>query len=135
MAKNCKNSSFYVPKTNDDLQNVMLTVNVDQLEQPVRIWTDYIRLNRTHLWSNTAKHWWNIFNQQDKENYTSILGRFKDSVTFNGHRKIMNFSPSKNGCCVCVVNLQLKWQFKSLILAFVASTVFVAAVISISKLL
>ena len=31
---------------------------MDHLEQPVRIWTDYERFNRTHFWSKTANEWW-----------------------------------------------------------------------------
>ena len=95
----------------------------------MRIWTDYIRLNRTHLWSYTAKHWWNIFNQQDVNNNTSR--DLRDSVTFNGYRKIKNFSflkkSKKSASCACVVNLQLKWQLKYLIIAFVASVLFAIA--------
>ena len=133
--KRCENSSFYVPKTDDDLKKVNFTANIDHLDQPVRILTDYIRSNKTHLWSNSSKNWWNIFNEQDMENSTSIHGKFKDSVTFNGYGKVKNSSPLKHGCCVCIVDLKLIWQFKSLILALIASSIFVVTGISMAKLL
>ena len=135
LTKQCENSSFYVPKTTADWENVNFTVDIDHLNQPVRIWTDYVRLNKTHLWSNSAKNWWNTLNEQDMENNSSIHGKFKDSVTFNGYGKLKNSSPLKNGCCICVVDLKLIWQFKSLILALIASIVFVVAGISIAKML
>ena len=137
LANACKEFSFYVPKTNNDLQNIVTTTNIDQLEQPVRIWTDYIRINKTHFWSNTANDWWSIFHQQEslKNNYPGSLGQFRDSVTFNGYRKLMNFSPLKNGCCVCVFNVQLKWAIKCLVLGLIASVVFAAIGVTFSKML
>ena len=107
LANACKEFSFYVPKTNNDLQNIVTTTNIDQLEQPVRIWTDYIRINKTHFWSNTANDWWSIFHQQEslKNNNPGSLGEFRDSVTFN---------------------VQLKWAIKCLVLGLIASVVFAA---------
>ena len=42
----------------DDLRKITSKIKMDHLEQPVRIWTDYERFNRTHFWSKTANEWW-----------------------------------------------------------------------------
>ena len=89
---------------------------MDHLEQPVRIWTDYKRFNRTHFWSETAKVWWN-----------DIRWKFKESVLVNGYKKLRNYRAPINGCCICVVKLEMKWHFKCLILFLVASFVFAIA--------
>ena len=52
---------------------------------------------------------------------------FKNSVTIDGNRKLKNFSPSNHACCICVINIQMKWPLKCLILSLVASLVFAAA--------
>ena len=50
--------------------------------------------------------------------------KFKDSVMVNGYKKLKNYRPPIYGCCVCVVELEMKWHFKCLILFFIASFVF-----------
>ena len=42
----------------NDLRKITSKIKMDHLEQPVRIWTDYERFNRTHFWSKTANEWW-----------------------------------------------------------------------------
>ena len=56
-AKKCFNSLLFLPKTTKDLENVMSVINTEDLEQPIRIWTDYERSNKTHFWSKAAKKW------------------------------------------------------------------------------
>ena len=124
LAEKCGNWHFYVPKTVDDLESVMKTIKIGHLEQPVRIWTDYDRFNKTHFWSKTATYWWNHLNQKDD---LQSIWEFKDSVTFNGYRTLNNFAPSKKGCCVCVIKLQMQWSLKFLILCLVASFIFAVA--------
>ena len=48
----CEKSSFFVPKSIEDLKRITPKINIDRLEQLVRIWTDYERFNRTHFWIN-----------------------------------------------------------------------------------
>ena len=117
----CENSTLYVPKSLENLTKVMKTVQLDHLEQPVRIWTDYKRFNTTHFWSDSAQNWWRYFGEKDDING---LGQFKDSTIFNGHGKIMNYSPAHRGCCVCVTNLRIKTHFMCLILCLIFSFVF-----------
>ena len=117
----CENSSIYVPKTVNDLENILKTIDVGRLEQPVRIWTDYERINKTHFWSSTAKHWWNHINHRDD---FQRIWEFKDSVLFSGHQKLHNFTPSQLGCCVCVTDLQMKLPLKCLIFCLLASFIF-----------
>ena len=123
LAEKCKNSSLYIPKTENDLKEVLATTMIDHLEQPVRIWTDFERLNKTHFWSRTAESWWANLDQNEDQDVES-LWTFKDSVTFNGHRKLKNFSPRNPGCCVCVSNLHIKRPMKWLIFCLIASLVF-----------
>ena len=116
LAEKCENSSFFVPKSTEDLQRITSQIKMDHLEQPVRIWTDYKRLNRTHFWSETAKVWW-----------SDIRWKFKESVLVNGYKKLRNYRAPINGCCICVLKLEMKWHFKCLILFLVASLVFAIA--------
>ena len=105
---------------------------IDHLEEPVRIWTDFERLNKTHFWSRTAESWWTNLDKNDDQE-TESLWTFKDSVTFNGHRKLKNFSPRNPGCCVCVSNLQMKRPMKWLIFCLVASLVFAVTGVTYRK--
>ena len=127
----CENSTLYVPKTLENLTQVMRTIQLDHLEQPVRIWTDYERFNATHFWSNSAQNWWRTFGKQGDING---LGQFKDSTIFNGNGKIMNFSPAHRGSCVCVTNLRIKTHFICLILCLIFSFVFVIGSIIYRKM-
>ena len=120
LAEKCENSSFFVPKSMDDLRKITPKIKMDHLEQPVRIWTDYERFNRSHFWSETANEWW------QSVNHGGFLEqwKFKDSVVFNGYKKLKNYRPPIIGCCICVVKQEMKWHFKCLILFFIASFVF-----------
>ena len=122
MAEKCENSSFFVPKSTEDLRKITSEIKIDHLEQPVRIWSDYKRFNRTHFWSDTAKVWWGDLRQ---------LWKFKESVLVNGYKKLKNHRAPINGCCICVVKLEMKWRFKCLILFLVASIVFAVAGITL----
>ena len=104
----------------DDLRKITSKIKMDNLEQPVRIWTDYERFNRSHFWSETANEWW------QSVNHGGFLEqwKFKDSVVVNGYKKLKNYRPPMNGCCICVVKQEMKWHFKCLILFFIASFVF-----------
>ena len=58
--------SVFIPRTAaeleqaiDALQNFNPTINLEQL----RINTDYQRTNKSYLWSETAKSWWNLKNE------------------------------------------------------------------------
>ena len=132
MAEKCENSSLFVPKTEKDLKNALHKITIDHLDtgcfdcEPIRIWTDYERLNETHFWSATANHWLSALDQKDGV-MQKLKWNFKNSVTIDGNRKLKNFSPSNHACCICVVNIQMKWPLKCLILSLVASLVFAAA--------
>ena len=90
-------------------------------------------LNMTYFWSNTANHWLNTLDQfdpllKDDDDYIQNLKwNFKSSVTFDGYRKLKNFSPSNNGCCICIVSVQMKWPLICLMISLVASLIFAAA--------
>ena len=130
MAEKCQNSSLYIPKSTDHLETVMAKIKIQQYEQPIRIWTDFKRLNNTHFWSETGKFWWSTVDVQGPGGLNYRMA-FKDSVVFNGYGKLKNFLSSDIGNCICVVNQQLKWQVKCLILFFVASFVFASAGINL----
>ena len=99
------------------MTKILKKINIDYLKEAATIWTDYERLNKTHFWSKTAKHWWtNLDQQQGLE--------FKSSVLSNGYQKLRNHHPQMNSCCICVVNQEMKWLLKCLILVFIASLVF-----------
>ena len=103
----------------DDLEKITSKIKMDHLEQPVRIWTDYERFNRSHFWSETANEWWQSVNHSGLHMWT-----FKDSVVVNGYKKLKNYPPPTDGCCICVVKQEMKWHVKCLILFFIASFVF-----------
>ena len=89
LAEKCVNSSLFLSKNTKDLENVMTAIITENLEQLVRIWTDYERSNKTHFWSKTAKKWWSDPNKNQNQESLSL---FKDTVTFNGNRKLKIFS-------------------------------------------
>ena len=113
--KKCENSSFFVPKSIEDLKRITTKININRLEQPVRIWTDYERFNTSHFWSKSAKQWWINLDE---------LWKFKDAVLVNGYKKLKNYRDPINGCCICVIQQEMKWKFKCLSLFFVASSIF-----------
>ena len=130
IAEKCQNSSLYIPKSTDHLEKIMAKINIQQYKQPIRIWTDFKRLNNTHFWSETGKFWWSTVDVQGPGGLNYRMA-FKDSVVFNGYGKLKNFLSSDIGNCICVVNQQLKWQVKCLILFFVASFVIASAGINL----
>ena len=80
----------------------------NNLSLPLRIWTDYERMNKTHFRSEIAKSWWSfdIENESHTWGYwrmLSVQGRtkshFLDSVLCDGKRKLIN----THGCgsCIC----------------------------------
>ena len=83
----------------DDLRKITSKIKMDNLEQPVRIWTDYERFNRSHFWSETANEWW------QSVNHGGFLEqwKFKDSVVVNGYKKFEKLSTSNEWllhlCC------------------------------------
>ena len=82
LAKKCVNSSLFIPKNTEDLEKVMAAITTENLEQPVRIWTDYKRSNKTHFLSKKVKNWWMDLGENKNQENLSI---FKDTVTFNGY--------------------------------------------------
>ena len=130
MAAKCESSKYYVPKSTDNITQIIGKIEVDHLEQPIRIWTDYKRVNETHFWSNTAEHWWSLIENQDDNNYNLFL-QFKDSVLVDGYGKLKNFRPPVTSCCICVVNQELKSPLKFLLIMFIASFIYVIVGVTI----
>ena len=87
LTEKCKNSTFYVPESTNDLDKVMANIKTESLPQPIRIWTDYERFNRTHFWSATADRWWSL---KDGTISRKSWKSFKDSVLVDGHREVPN---------------------------------------------
>ena len=55
----CGNKQLFIPTSKDELISIAkITRKLPQTNQPVRIWTDYRRINETFFWSDTAKAWW-----------------------------------------------------------------------------
>ena len=140
LAEKCMNSSFYVPKTVEDMQKAIENITVDHFEQPVRILTDYKMVNETHFWSDTGQNWWSKVKYQ--ENLAETKGRkdsewltFKNLVMFDGNKKLQNYGPPMDAACICVCNQKLKWELKCLILFLVASFVFTSIALSTRRCL
>ena len=112
---------MFTPKSTEDLEKFMATIMTENLEQPIRIWTDYERSNKTHFWSKTVKNWWTDLSKNQNQETLSI---FKDTVTFNGYRKLKNFSHHNQGCCVCVTKIEFKQLLKWLSFCLVVSFIF-----------
>ena len=124
LAENCRNSTLYVPKNKHDLQEVIATINVENITTDrLLIWTDYERINITHFWSNSANNWLKTMDYQTHMEADNLL-EFNSLVMFNGYGKFRNYIPSAYGYCVCVLNRKLKWYLQSSILFFVSCIFF-----------
>ena len=87
LTEKCENLTFYVPESTNDLDKVMANIKTESLPQPIRIWTDYERLNRTHFWSATADRWWSL---KDETITRESWWTFKDSVLVDGYGEVPN---------------------------------------------
>ena len=131
----CVNSSFYVPKTISDMQKAVENIKLADLEQPVRIWTDYKMVNETHFWSDTGQNWWNKLDYQNniESKGTKDWLEFKSLVMFDGNKKLKNYGPPMDGACICIRNQKLKWEFKCLIFFLISTSVFAAISVFIRR--
>ena len=57
LEKKCPNSTLFIPRSTDDLEPIVAKMKLENYEQPIRIWTDYERLNKTHFWSEAGQFW------------------------------------------------------------------------------
>ena len=59
----CGSEKLFIPTSKDEFITAMKSQRISDLEQPLRIWTDYTRNNETYFWSNTAQSWWSHHNE------------------------------------------------------------------------
>ena len=111
------------------------------LSVPIRIWTDFERVNKTHFWSENAESWWSydVENESHTWGYwrmipgmSNIRSHFVDSVVCDGNKKLSNRPLSAS--CICTskyfvffhskyfslasVRVQWKYQWLLILLAF-----------------
>ena len=59
----CSSEKLFIPTSKDEFLTAMKSQRTSDLEQPLRIWTDYTRTNETFFWSYTAQSWWSNQNE------------------------------------------------------------------------
>ena len=94
-----------VPRT--DIEFTALAENVknyvfkkeDDFDESIRFWTDYIRLNETHFWSEIANTWWS---QCRRSSLMSLnYSKFRATVIIDGYTELINVVSAHTGC-ICV---------------------------------
>jgi len=143
---NCR--SPYVPRTEIDFINTAESIKryifktKDNYDESIRFWTDYIRINETHFWSEIASTWWS----QCRRSYlmSPNYSRFMSTVTIDGYSELRNMITAHAGC-ICVgkvisthvekvianwndttikVKRKLKWWFLVSMIALIISFIF-----------
>ena len=56
--------------------------STSDLEQPLRIWTDYQRMNETFFWSDTAQTWWSGLNENQLGVFIAVNDRTDFELRF-----------------------------------------------------
>ena len=100
---NCR--SPYVPRTEIDFINIAESIKryfvktKDHYDESIRFWTDYIRINETHFWSEIANTWWS----QCRRAYlmSPNYSKFRSTVTIDGYSELRNMITAHTGC-ICV---------------------------------
>ena len=59
----CGSDRLFIPTSKYEFITAMKSQQTSDLEQPLRIWTDYTRTNESFFWSDTAKTWWSNQNE------------------------------------------------------------------------
>lgn len=59
----CGSKKIFIPSSKDEFITALKSQQTSDLEQPLRIWTDYRRTNGTFFWSDIAKKWWSNQNE------------------------------------------------------------------------
>ena len=62
-AEVCGSDKLFIPASKYEFITAMKSQQTSDLEQPLRIWTDYTRTNESFFWSDTAKTWWSNQNE------------------------------------------------------------------------
>ena len=71
----------------------------DDFDESIRFWTDYIRINETHFWSEIANTWWS---QCQRSSLMSLnYSKFRATVIIDGYTELINFVSAHTGC-ICV---------------------------------
>ena len=109
LTHNCR--SPCVPRT--DVEFTSLAENVrsydfkekDDFDEPIRFWTDYIRINETHFWSEITNTWWSQCQRSRlmSQNYS----KFRATVIIDGYSELINVVTAQTGC-ICVGKVILK---------------------------
>ena len=65
----------------------------------IRFWTDYVRINETHFWSEIANTWWSQC--QRSRLMSQKYSKFRATVVIDGYSKLRNVVTANMGC-ICV---------------------------------
>ena len=76
--KSCAKGQVFIPKTSCEMGEFS-QISKKNLSEPMRIWTDYKRVNKTHFWSEISKSWWNF----EKEDYLCSARGMVSSIFCN----------------------------------------------------
>ena len=125
----CKNKSVFIPQSEAQLNQATRSLrNFAPNSTKFRIFTDYKRINESHFWSETARHWWNLKNESQEGFQSKLYGCvyetywngellletlwkylqtynvgtfvFPGRVVCDGYKKLINTSHEKS--CICI---------------------------------
>ena len=95
----------FIPRTKSDLRRLTrimdnFVFNTTYFDKAVRFWTDYVRVNKTHFWSENRNSWWSQCRSSDL--YNPEYSKFSSVVVIDGHRKIRNMIARNKTGCICI---------------------------------
>ena len=142
----CRSPS--VPRTEIEFTNIAKRIESyvfkteDHYDESIRFWTDYVRINETHFWSEIANTWWSQCRRSDL--MSPNFSKFKATVIIDGYSELKNCVTAHTGC-ICVgkvistlkkmsynnnvdsnfkVKRKLKWWFLASTVALIISLIF-----------
>ena len=119
--KVCGKSHIYIPKSANQMGKFSDEIAKNNLSHPIRIWTDYKRVNKTHFRSEVARSLWSfdIENESHTWGYWRMLGEkgtipvpmdhlrlliyFADKVQLEKSHKMIEDPISKIQCCAMLI--------------------------------
>ena len=97
----------FIPRTETDLKALVKTMANSFGNQTnrffgksVKFWTDYVRVNDTHYWSELGNSWWSQCRSSELSNPDFF--KFSSVVIIDGHRNIRNAIDRYKTGCICI---------------------------------
>ena len=101
----CQKCNLCIPSSKTELTKISESMknyifDNSNLRQAINFWTDYVRKNETHFWSEIRQNWWSQCRSSDLSNPT--YSNFPSTVDIDGHKKIRNVIDRNRTGCICI---------------------------------